>query len=120
MGHHCAAVVVTCMDFRLHEFLDRWLVAHVGYGQFDRVCLAGSVKNWDTVLPQIVLSRRLHDSHRVILINHEDCGAYGASGSRERHASDLRLARQSVLDQFPGAEVELYYATLDGNVERID
>ena len=114
------AVVVHCKDFRFQRLIDEWLRDHVGYGNFDRVSFAGGVKNWELIFSAINLAYRLHNIRRVILINHENCGGYGAEGTPERHAHDLRAARASVLQSFPTFTVELYYAKLDGAFERID
>ena len=117
---HTDAVVITCIDYRLQPILDSWLQEHLGYGNYNRVALAGSVKNWDMVSPQIDLSRRVHGITRVVLMNHEDCRAYGDQDSPEAHARDLRAARERVLAQYPDMTVDLYYVHLDGNVEKVE
>ncbi len=114
------AVVVTCIDYRLQPLLDEWIKTQLGYGNYNRVAFGGSVKNWDTVFSQIEMSRRVHSVNRVILINHQDCRAYGAEDSYERHLHDLRQARDSVLERIPDVAVELYYLWLDGRFERVD
>ncbi len=119
MAHHCAAVAVTCMDFRFQGFFEKWLNDTLGPRNYDRVSYAGGVKDWEAVFPQIEISRRLHGVSKVILVNHEDCGAYGAEGTPQRHADDLRAARAKVHAAFPDLEVELYYVTLDGRFERV-
>jgi carbonic anhydrase len=116
----CDAVVVTCKDFRIQRYLDEWLRDSIGYGNFDRVSLAGGVKNWDVISGAIDLAVQLHDVHRVILINHENCGGYGHESTPERHAADLRAARANVLGKYPGRTVLLYYVLLDGTFVRID
>lgn len=113
------ALVITCIDYRIQEMLDNWIREHVGYGHFNRVALGGSVKNWDVIFSQIEMSRRVHSITKVVLINHEDCRAYGEAGNYERHLSDLRQAREKVHEQFPDMNVELYYLSLDGQFERV-
>jgi hypothetical protein len=54
---------------------------------------------------------------KAILINHEDCGAYGPEGTKERHLSDLAYAAHAV--QSMHLEVEKYYLHLNGEFERI-
>jgi carbonic anhydrase len=119
MTHNCDAAVVACIDFRFQRFLDRWLETNLGYEKYDRIGFAGGVKSWETVLGQIELSKKLHHINRVILINHEDCGAYGAAGTRELHEHDLRTARQALLENFPDLKVDLYYVTLSGGFDRV-
>jgi carbonic anhydrase len=117
---HTEAVVITCIDYRLQPILDRWLQEHLGYGNYNRVALAGSVKNWDVIRTQIDLSRRVHSITRVVLMNHEDCRAYGDQDSPRVHFHDLRAARERVLEQYPDMAVDLYYVHLDGQVDRVE
>ena len=119
MAHTCDAVVVTCIDFRFQEKLEAWIHENVCSGKYDRVSWAGGVKNWEQVAVQIELSKKLHGIHKAILINHEDCGAYGAAGTLEKHTQDLHAAKAAVLAQFPDLSVDLYFAKLDGNIEKI-
>lgn len=114
------AVVITCIDYRLQPILDAWLQENVGYGNYNRVAFAGSVRNWDLIFTQIELSKRVHNIQRVILMNHEDCRAYGSEDNRERHEHDLRAARAAVLERMPEMAVELYYVYLDGRVEQVE
>ena len=116
----CDAVVVTCKDFRIQRYIDEWLRDNIGYGNFDRVSFAGGVNNWDLISGAIDLAVRLHSIHRVVLINHENCGAYGIESSPERHAADLRAARAAVRAKYPDFTVDLYYLELDGTFVRID
>lgn len=115
----CDAVVVTCIDFRFQAHFDRWLAAEVGYGNYDRVAIAGAVKDWHTVCAQIRVARRLHNVHTVVLVNHEDCGAYGSTCPRERHERDLREARMRLRREIPEVTVHLLFARLDGTLEPV-
>jgi carbonic anhydrase len=105
------------MDFRLQHFLNAWLEQRFGKQNYDRVSWAGGVREFAIIQTQIEVSRRLHDVKKVILINHEDCGAYGQQGTKERHMSDLAYAEHVV--QSMRLEVEKYYLHLDGQFERI-
>ena len=73
----------------------------------------------DAVLKQVEISRRLHSVKTVILINHEDCGAYGEAGTLDRHAADLRTAGDKIKASFPDLAVELYYMHITGILEPI-
>lgn len=117
---YAEALVVTCFDYRLQELLDPWIHEHLGPNNYNRVALAGAVKNWDIIFNQVELSKRFHDIQRVIFINHEDCRAYGAEGNYERHQHDLRQARERVRERFPDLKVELYHLWLDGRFEPIE
>ena len=117
VAHTCEAVVVHCIDFRLQKFLNDWLAKRFGVSGYDRISWAGGVRELAIVQGQIETSRRLHDVKRAILINHEDCGAYGPLGTKERHVSDLAYAEHAI--QFLHLEVEKYFLHLNGEFERI-
>jgi len=118
--HTCDAFVATCIDFRIQKTIDTWIQENIGEGNFDRVAIAGGVLDLDAVLAQIELSDRLHSIKRVVLMNHEDCGGYGAEGSDERHRADLLAAKETVSARFPHLEITPYYVHLDGNVVAIN
>lgn len=117
--HQAEAIVVTCIDFRLQEAINNWISQNFAPKAFDRVALAGGVKNLETILSQINIAHRLHHIKKVILINHQDCGAYGVEGSPEKHAEDLRNAKAKVKEIYPNLEIETYYLYLDGTFELI-
>jgi hypothetical protein len=54
---------------------------------------------------------------KAILINHEDCLAYGPAGTKERHISDLSYAEHAI--QNLQLAVEKYYLHLNGEFERV-
>jgi hypothetical protein len=113
----CEAVVVHCYDFRIQHFLNEWLTKRFGIRNYDRISLPGGVKEFAYIQNQIRLSYQIHNVKRVILINHEDCAAYGSTGTKERHLSDLAYAEHVV--QSMHLEVEKYYLHLNGEFERI-
>lgn len=117
--HHCEAVVVTCIDFRFQEYINKWIAEKFTPRSFDRVAIAGGVFDLDYVLKQVEISKRLHCINKVVLINHEDCGAYGEAGTAEKHAQDLKNTASKITEQYPDIEVETYYLRLDGTFEKI-
>lgn len=120
MGNHKAeSIIVTCIDFRLQEAINNWIAQNFAPKTFDRVSLAGGVKNLDQILTQIEIAKRLHHIKKVVLINHEDCGAYGEEGAEEKHAQDLRDAKSKIKEQFPDLEVETYYLKLEGTFQNL-
>src|SRR5438270_345336 len=99
--HTCDAIIVSCIDFRFQKYIHTWLDENFANKTYDYVGFAGASKDLDTVLKQIAISVRLHAINQVILIHHEDCGAYGAEGNPERHAHDLRSAKQEITKLYP-------------------
>src|SRR3989338_6428391 len=112
--HSCQAIVVSCMDFRLRKHLREWTLKMLDQEGFDRLALAGGVKNLPFVLEQIALSVKLHHIDEVYLINHEDCGAYGKEGTFAQHKKDLKFAKKIIRQKFPKLKITLYYLKLDG------
>ena len=115
--HITNAIVVHCIDFRFQKYLDPWLHEHFGHDNYDRVSLAGGIFDFYTILKQVEISDRLHKIKKVVLINHEDCGAYGTTGNYERHKADLEEAERKIEALFPDLDVETYYLHLDGTFE---
>ena len=118
-NHQAEAIIVTCIDFRLQEAINKWLAEHFAPKTFDRVALAGGVKNLEAILGQIDIAYQLHHINKVVLINHEDCGAYGVVGTPAKHAEDLSAAKAKIKVVYPDLEVATYYLHLDGTVEPI-
>lgn len=120
MDHNAEAIIITCIDFRLQEVINNWISQNFAPKTFDRMAIAGGVKNLGLILTQIEIAKKLHGIHRVILINHEDCGAYGQEGTPEKHAQDLQNAKEKILSQFPDLEVDTYYLKLDGKFDLVN
>src|SRR5277367_2883673 len=83
--YHCDAAIVWCFDNRF-ELGFRKFLHKIGVNYSDPIKIAGGAKSLasptqesdrEFVLDQIRTSMRLHDTKRVILMLHSDCGAYG-------------------------------------------
>ena len=131
MSHKCEAAVITCEDFRLHQRKDGRnyiadFVKSLGVDA-DLITRGGSIQ--DLVRPETEgfceclfrdsrVSAVLHSIKTIYLVNHEDCGAYGAlnfaSKDEEfaKHAQDLRDAKKKINERFPEVEVKLFFAYL--------
>lgn len=119
MDHKAESIVVTCIDYRLQEDLNKWILEKFPPKTFDRVAFAGGVKNLEIIMGQIDIAVRLHHIKKVVLINHEDCGAYGKESVLEKHTQDLKEAKNKILQKYQDLEVETYYLHLDGTFEPI-
>jgi carbonic anhydrase len=87
--------------------------------KYDYVGYAGGVKDLITIVKQLDISVRLHHISQVILMNHEDCGAYGKESTHERHSQDLKTAKIVIHSLYPDLLVDTYYLHLDGQFEKI-
>src|SRR5260221_62035 len=119
MDHSAESIIITCIDFRLQDHINKSVSENFTPKTFDRVALGGGVKNLATILGQIDIAVRLHHIKKVILVNHEDCGAYGTEGTYEKHQLDLTTAKAKVKEIYPELRVETYYLHLDGIFEPI-
>jgi carbonic anhydrase len=113
--HHCEAILVSCVDFRVWEAFVTFVKERMDVHDFDLSSQPGGVKNLiehgealledkkcviEGGLGGVFVSCRLHGMKTVVLTAHEDCGAYGgakAFASREleraHHLAQLRRAR---------------------------
>jgi hypothetical protein len=75
------------------------------------------------VLEQIRKSIRLHDTKRVILMVHSDCGAYGglaggfdgdSRAEAVHHEQELQRAAGYLSEAIPGIEIQGYFVDFDG------
>lgn len=116
----CDSLIVSCIDFRTQEHVRSWAEQHLSRRSYDYVGLAGSSKDLAVILSQVEIAVRLHRIKRVILVHHEDCGAYGAHGSFENHAADLRRAKQEIATRYPHLIVDTLFLTLTGEFLPVD
>jgi carbonic anhydrase len=119
MAHTCNALVVCCIDFRFQTYIRNFTDTQLAGKTFDLVAYAGSTKDLETIMKQIDISVRLHAITQIVLIHHEECGAYGAESTPEKHAADLKKAKEQILVKYPNLEVDLYYAKLNGDFENV-
>jgi hypothetical protein len=115
------ACVISCYDARfdlvLRKFSKRRSLFLV-----DHLKIAGSVKGLaspdheadrEFMLRMIRISMRLHRPPLVVMVGHNDCGAYGGAPP-EAVIADLRRAAQVVRAAEPSMQVECYFADFDG------
>lgn len=138
MSHKCEAAVITCEDFRLHQRKDgRNYIADFVKSlnvDADLITRGGSIQ--DLVRPESEgfceclfrdsrVSAVLHSVKTIYIINHEECGAYGALNfsSREeelaKHFEDLKAAKVKINERFPEVEIKLFFAHLTPNTSDV-
>ncbi len=135
--HRAKALVLTCIDFRFvnleHSFFRK---QHLDQA-YDWVALAGASlaltgfphpAEAETFWDQLDLSKQLHGITKVIVVDHQDCGAYASlhqqpfsnlTSEESFHAKYLRQAHEQIHQRYPDLSVELYFAKLTGEVNRI-
>jgi hypothetical protein len=137
-GGHTEMLLLTCMDFRLTGAVDNYMEARGLAGKFDHVILAGASLGalndrfpaWAEVFwAHLDLAIQLHDVHRVMIIDHRDCGAYkmilgeatvkDADTELKTHVKQLYALRSAIQARKPGMEVEIGLMDLQGRVLQI-
>lgn len=136
MSGSCQAIVFRCIDYRFRRAIGQWLDEQ-GYGDsFDEVSVAGATKSLvqpfsfgDTafLMKQLEIAVDLHHVSEVILVHHEDCGAYGGKSAFKSDADELGLhnkemdaAALRIRRAYPKLKITKLFAMIpDGRVDQI-
>jgi carbonic anhydrase len=132
------ALLLSCMDYRLIDDIVRYMDGRGMTDKYDHVVLAGASlgvlndKNtaWgQTFWDHVDVALQLHHIHKIIVMDHRDCGAYkvflgpdhakDAATEFESHAAKLRALQAQIKAKFPQLEVELLLMALDGSVASV-
>ena len=132
------ALLLSCMDYRLIDDLVRFMDDRELTNKYDHVILAGAsagaflekFKDWhETFWSHLKLAIDLHAIHKVMIVDHCDCGAYklalgpdhakDAETERRAHAEILGGLAGQIRKRYPRLGVETYLMALDGTVEEI-
>lgn len=126
----CEAVAVRCIDFRIQKHLNEYLDERFPKA-YDCISIAGGVKHLlsdeeehSAELNHLLISRSLHNPKIVILIQHEDCGAYGGCAAfehdfekeMEHQIEQMEKAENMLRKHFPEAIVEKFLVRLSGEI----
>lgn len=132
------ALLLSCMDYRLVDDTERFMSGKGMRNKYDHIILAGASLGaitdkfpaWNkTFWEHLQVAIDLHKIHKVMIMDHRDCGAYkvvlgedfGKMPDKETqvHAETLMKLRGKILEKYPQLEVETYLMALDGSVEKI-
>ncbi len=128
--YRCDAAIVWCFDNRF-DLAFRKFLKQIGVQYSDPIKVAGGAKclaspsqesDREFVLDQIRTSIRLHETKRVILMLHSDCGAYGGleafdgdlQAEADHHRDELKLAKASLAAALPDIQVDAYFVNFEG------
>ena len=133
------ALLLSCMDFRLVDDLVRYMDGRGLTNRYDHIVLAGAsagatqdkFKDWQPAFWQhLQVAIDLHKIHRVIVIDHRDCGAYKiAFGAEHAADADVELAvhaavlcklARAIQAKYPKLAVETHLMALDGSVTAVN
>jgi carbonic anhydrase len=135
---HTEILLLTCMDYRLTDDTITYMEGRGLHDKYDHVVLAGAslgaltdkYPSWgETFWNHLDVAIDLHDIHKVMVIDHRDCGAYkvflgeDAVDTPEKelaiHTHELHALRDEIKRRHDHLEVELGLMSLDGKVEDI-
>jgi carbonic anhydrase len=124
-------LAVTCLDFRGHTVIRRFL-EEAGYAdRYDLVSMAGAdlclthdacpVAWADTLLDNVTIGVALHDIKEVWVFAHQDCGAckkfglvggdMSATTERSVHHSIAETSRAVMAERFPNVVVRHHFVS---------
>jgi len=132
--HSCEAVVLSCIDFRFWKETMEFVETELGITSYDFPSLPGGAKpinecasDDDLAMKCIGVPCDLHHVKKIVIVNHEDCGAYGGSKKFQSaeeeldfHTEELKRAKEKLAEKYPDLDIITVFARLaDGgyNIE---
>ena len=138
VDHGTEVLLLNCMDYRLVDHTAHYMASRGLTGKYDDIVLAGAALGavtdkhpaWnETFWDELGVALELHHIHKVMVLDHRDCGAYkvifgedfakDAAKEKTVHAAQLRKLGDAIRGKYPALEVELLLMALDGKVETI-
>lgn len=133
--HKAKACVISCIDFRFQETLEKFIQRENLGGEFDLISVAGSARDLvkpiemmhqENLFRQVDISMRLHQPEKIIVIDHQDCGGWAQDGTipggltmdkdRDNHKKFSEELKNLLMAKYPDKEIKNYYFTLDGQI----
>lgn len=138
-GGGTEALLLSCIDYRLANETEAYMSGKGLRDKYDHVILAGAslgatntvYPNWgQTFLEHVDVAIKLHNIHKVIILDHRDCGAYrvflkqdGVEKDRAKenkvHLEQMNALAETIQKKYPQLEVELAIIDLEGKVEEL-
>ena len=112
------ALIIRCIDYRFVTQSRKFKDDQGLTDKYDLIAFPGASKSIHQLFDAIEVSNRLHKPKKIMIMDHEDCGAFGDKNSKSDHVESLRKAESLLNIQFPNIPIELYYIKFDG-VEKI-
>jgi len=108
------ALVIRCIDYRFVTSSRNFITSQGWLDKYDLITFPGASKNIHLLFDAIEVSNSLHKPKKVVIVDHEDCGAFGKNNSFEEHRRSLHKAKRLLDVVFPALAVELFYNSFEG------
>jgi len=136
MDNKFKAMVLSCMDPRFQPKVFNYLKKRRLIGQYSAFTIAGAAvgithnkfKKWhNTFLDNLLTSIQLHKINKLIVINHQDCGAAKIVNSKkefnkdieeEIHKNSFKELKKILKKKFPKLYSEFYFMNLKGSIKK--
>ena len=130
-------LALSCIDYRLFDSTIELLKKDCHVDAFDHTILPGAslgynqdtYENWPpTFIDQVDLALKLHHIKKIVVIDHEDCGAYKLFypelkckvwHEREYHIKNIRKFIKRMKKLYPDLLYVGYILNLDGTADRV-
>ncbi|MDD4333203.1 MAG: carbonic anhydrase [Patescibacteria group bacterium] len=130
--HAVDTAVVLCMDFRFQKETQEFFGKELGINNFDLIAIPGAgqaiIADDDLALKSLAVSNDLHHVKKIIVVHHQDCGAYGGSGKfngdamaeESFHKEELQKTKEKINSLYPNLEVTMVFARLTDDSANIE
>lgn len=112
--HKAKLLVIHCIDLRFQEMIDSDVKSNAKYGEFDRIAWPGASIDFENVKNASDISLKLHNPNKVVIYEHEDCGAYGKDNSYQIHKKNAQKLEKALKETNPSLNVSTKIATFEG------
>ena len=128
------AMVLSCIDPRFQYLVHNHLKKKKLRGKYSAFTIAGAAvgvthskfKKWHkTFYDNLATSIQLHKIEKLIVINHEDCGAakiangkkeFSSANEKKIHKESFSKIKKQIKKRFPKLKVELNLISLDSKI----
>ena len=136
MSKKFKAMVLSCMDPRFQPKIFNYLKKRKLSGQYSAFTIAGAAvgvthskfKKWHRVFfENLSISIQLHKIDKLIVINHQDCGAAKIVNSKKEfnnkvetdiHKISFKKLKSSLRKKFPKLKIEFNVMALNNSIKK--
>ena len=130
------AMVLSCMDPRFQHLVHNYLKKQKLSRKYSAFTIAGAAvgvthnkfKKWQkTFYDNLSTSIKLHQIEKLIIINHNDCGAakivngkkaFNITNEQKIHKESFSKLKKEIKKRFPKLKVELNLMSLDSKITK--